>query len=76
MLQSHSHPCSNYSESFHAGPLQGWVTRVWQLAVVLLGGLVVVLAWLQPRARLMPAGADFELVMEPTRRHTPDLPRT
>ncbi|CAL8469828.1 g9370 [Coccomyxa elongata] len=60
----------------HHAVWKGWVTRVWQLAVVLLGALVVGLAWLQPRARPMPAGADFELVMEPTQKHTPDLPRT
>ncbi len=64
-----------FGDSVRFAPLQGWLTRVWQVGVALLGAAVVLLAWLQPRARPVPASAEFELVMEPTRKHTPDLPR-
>jgi hypothetical protein len=75
LLSPFGHLCSISVTGFGTAPLQGWLTRVWQLGLACLGAAVLALTWLQPRARPVPASADFELVMEPTRKHTPDLPR-
>lgn len=56
-------PCCN---------LQGWLSGLWQVCVVLLGAAVLALALLTPSHANAQSSPEFELVMEGRSKRTPE----
>ena len=56
-------PCCN---------LQGWLSGLWQVCVVLLGAAVLALALLTPSHANAHSSPQFELVMEGRSKRTPE----
>ena len=52
--------------------LQGWLSRLWQIGVIVAGAAVVALAIVTPHREGAYSAPDFEMVMEGRSKNTPE----